>query len=188
LALCSAACGGSVQFEDRLAVLGSRPNTPAPPPESRVELREDRIVINEKIQFAYDDDRILPASFGLLDEVGKVIKQNPQIKRIEIGGHASTEGSDEHNLQLSDRRAQAVTKHLIEKAGVEEERLAARGYGETRPLIQPDDTEEQREVNRRVEFLIVEQNPVQPRVEVEPATSAETAEPVAEPPREGTSP
>src|SRR5688572_14544531 len=173
LALFSAACGGSVQFEDRLPVLGSRQSTPAPEPESRVELRDDRIVINEKIQFAYDDDRILPASFSLLDEVGKVIKQNPQIKKIEIGGHASTEGSDEHNLALSDRRAQAVMKHLVEQAGVGAERLAARGYGETRPLAQPDDTEEQREANRRVEFLIVEQDAVEQRAEVDPSTGAE---------------
>jgi OOP family OmpA-OmpF porin len=153
-----------------------------------VELREDRIVINEKIQFAYDDDRILPASFDLLDEVGKVIKENPQIKKIEIGGHASTEGSDEHNLRLSDRRAQAVMKHLIEQAGVAPERLAAKGYGETRPLTQPDDAEEQREVNRRVEFLIVEQDAVERRVEVDPTTGGETVvEPIAQPPTEGTS-
>jgi outer membrane protein OmpA-like peptidoglycan-associated protein len=189
LALCAAACGGSIHFEDRIPVPGSRPSTPAPVPEPRVELRDDRIVINEKIQFAYDDDRILPASFGLLDEVGKVIKQNPQLKKIEIGGHASTEGSDEHNLHLSDRRAQAVMKHLVEQAGVEAERLAARGYGETRPVIHPDDTEEQREVNRRVEFLIVEQDAVERRAEADSTTGAETAaEPVAEPPGEGISP
>jgi OOP family OmpA-OmpF porin len=187
LTLCCA-CGGTVRFEDRINVLGSVPSASAPPAEPRVELREDRIAINEKIQFAYDEDRILEGSFDLLDEVGKVIKQNPQVKKVEIGGHASSEGSDEHNLYLSDRRAQAVMKYLIERAGVEPERLLAKGYGETRLLIQPDDTEKQREVNRRVEFLIVEQDGVERHAEVDASTAEAATEPAAEPPKGGTPP
>ena len=176
------ACGGTVRFADRdaISVIGpplERPPVAEPP---RVELRDDRIVINEKIQFAYNDDRILAQSFSLLDEIASVIKQNPQVKRIEIGGHASTEGSDEHNLSLSDRRAQAVMKHLVETSGVEAARLMAKGYGELKPLIHPDDSEEQREVNRRVEFLILEQEPR--ATETAQATQPEATESPAEPP------
>jgi OOP family OmpA-OmpF porin len=93
----------------------------------------------------------------LLEEVADTNKKHPQIKKIEVGGHASTEGSDHHNISLSDRRAKAVVKHLVEK-GVTEERLSAHGYGETKPLVTPDDTEDKREVNRRVEFLITERD------------------------------
>jgi len=161
LGACLSACGGSVRFADHsaISVLGPPLEKPPEPEPARVELRDDRIVINEKIQFAYNDDRILPQSFSLLDEVAAVIKQNPQVMKIEIGGHASTEGGDDHNLQLSDRRAHAVMKHLVEKAGVDAGRLTSKGYGEQKPLVHPDDSEEQREVNRRVEFLILEQQP-----------------------------
>jgi OOP family OmpA-OmpF porin len=104
----------------------------------------------------------------------RAIQENPQIKRIEVGGHASTEGSNDHNLRLSDRRANAVMTHLV-AAGVDAARLTSKGYGETKPLVHPDDAEEQREVNRRVEFLIVEQEVTQRQVQVDPATGEETA-------------
>lgn len=170
-----AACGGSVRIADTqpISIVGRPPRPAAEPEPPRVELRDDRIVINEKIQFAYDSDRILTQSFSLLDEVAALIKANPQIKKIEIGGHASTEGSDDHNLQLSDRRANAVMRHLIEQSLIAGERLTSKGYGELKPLVQPDDTEQRREVNRRVEFLILEQSP---RVASE-ETPASTPEP-----------
>jgi outer membrane protein OmpA-like peptidoglycan-associated protein len=159
-----AACGGVIQFEDRAAIgIGSppapaAPPPPAPAPEKRVTLEGDRITIKEKILFAYNDDDILPESFGLLEEIAKVIKENPHVKKIEVGGHASTEGDDAKNMDLSRRRANAVVQHLVSKGGVAKERLAAKGYGETKPLVKPDETDTQREINRRVEFIVLEQN------------------------------
>jgi OOP family OmpA-OmpF porin len=176
LAALVAACGSSTQFNDRtpIVIAGRVPAAQVvqlEPP--RVELREDRIVINEKIQFAYNDDRILEQSFSLLDEVASVIQKNPQIKSIEIGGHASTEGGDDHNLRLSDRRAKAVMKRLVAN-GVDAARLTSKGYGEIKPLVHPDDTEEQREINRRVEFLILDQEVTQRQVQIDPTTGEET--------------
>lgn len=167
-------CGGSVQFEDRTAIVvnGTLPKPP-PPVEARVQLKEDRITITEKIQFAYNDARILPESFSLLKEIATVIQDNPQVKKIEIGGHASTEGGADHNLRLSKRRADAVMKHLIEKGNVARERLAATGYGVTRPLISPDDSEAKRETNRRVEFLITEQDAKTAAAETAPTAHSE---------------
>jgi OOP family OmpA-OmpF porin len=148
------ACAGPVQFQGRtpISVSGTLP----PPAQKRVEVREDQIVINDKVHFAYNEARILPQSFDLLNEVADTIKQHQELKKIEIGGHASSEGSDDYNLDLSERRAEAVRQYLVETSGVRQERLMAEGYGETKPLVTPDDSEALREKNRRVEFVIVE--------------------------------
>jgi outer membrane protein OmpA-like peptidoglycan-associated protein len=97
------ACGGVIQFSDQsaLSINGTPPAPPPPPPEEekRVIVRDDRIEIKEKIQFAYNDSAILPASDGLLTDIATVMKETPRIKKVEIGGHASSEGSDSHNLE-----------------------------------------------------------------------------------------
>jgi outer membrane protein OmpA-like peptidoglycan-associated protein len=176
VATAAVACGGVIQFSDQsaLAIVGTPPAPPAPPPEEkRVVVRDDRIEIKEKIQFAYNDSKILPASDGLLTDIATVLKDTPRIKKVEIGGHASSEGSDSHNLDLSDRRAKAVAKWLVDRGGVDAGRLSAKGYGETKPLVTPDENEADREKNRRVEFLIVDQDITQTKVEVDPKTGQE---------------
>lgn len=170
------ACGGVIQFSDQsaLSIQGTPPAPPpAPPEEKRVVVRDDRIEIKEKIQFAYNDSKILPASDGLLTDIATVLKDTPRIKKVEIGGHASSEGSDSHNLDLSDRRSKSVMKWLVERGGVDAARLSAKGYGETKPLVTPDETEADREKNRRVEFLISDQDVTQTKVEVDPKTGQE---------------
>jgi OOP family OmpA-OmpF porin len=161
-------CGKPVVFqgESTLKISGAPPAAavaPAPTPP-RVEVRDNKIVIAEKIQFEYDKATILPASFGLLDEVAAVIKQNPHIKKIQIEGHASSEGDADHNQRLSDDRARSVMAYLSEH-GVPKERLLARGFGVNRPIAD-NDTPEGRERNRRVEFNIVEQEVTQRRIEI----------------------
>ncbi len=181
LALLATTACGPTQFSDKaaLTILGTPPAPPPPPPEPepakpmRVEMRDNSIVINEKIQFAYNDSTILDVSFSLLDEVADVIKKAPHVKKIEIGGHASTEGSDSHNKRLSDARAKSVLKYLTEKGGVSKDKLTAVGYGEEKPLVSPEETEADREKNRRVEFLILEQDVTQKKVEIDPNTGKE---------------
>ncbi len=181
LALLATAACGPTQFSDKaaLTILGTPPPPPPPPPEPepakpmRVEMRDNSIVINEKIQFAYNDSTILDVSFSLLDEVAQVIKDNPHVKKIEIGGHASTEGSDAHNKRLSQARAKAVRTYLVDKGGLPAEKLTSVGYGEEKPLVSPEETEADRERNRRVEFLILEQDVTQKKVEVDPNTGKE---------------
>lgn len=153
-----------------IAILGTAPpvEAPAPPPEpqKRVEVREDRIVINEKIQFELDSAKIMEASHDLLNEVAKVIKEHPGIKKIHIEGHASAEGSDAHNLKLSKNRANAVMKYLTKQGGIAKDMLSAEGYGETRPIAD-NETEEGREKNRRVEFMITDQDVKKTQVEID---------------------
>jgi outer membrane protein OmpA-like peptidoglycan-associated protein len=170
---------GPIVFSDggALAITGTAPpppeaEPPPPEPEKRVEVRDNKIVINEKVQFEFDSAKILPVSHDLLNEVAQVIKDNPQIKKIEVEGHASSEGSENHNLKLSDRRAKAVMKYLTSSAGVDKGMLSAKGYGVARPIAS-NDTDDGREKNRRVEFTITEQEVVQTKVEIDPATGKE---------------
>jgi outer membrane protein OmpA-like peptidoglycan-associated protein len=83
-----------------------------------------------------------------------VLKANPQIKKVLIEGHASSEGNAAHNLKLSGERAASVMKYL-EEHGIAKGRLSEKGFGATKP-IGDNKTEEGREKNRRVDFTIVD--------------------------------
>lgn len=161
----AAACSKPVVFQGQstLAVNGTPPAPVAEQP--RVEVREDKIEIHEKIQFDYDQATIKTASYGLMREITNVITNNPQLKRIQIEGHASSEGSASHNKKLSDARAKAVMKWLTDN-GVEADRLTAIGFGIERPIAD-NETETGREQNRRVEFMILEQDVTKRKVEVD---------------------
>ncbi|MGK3984478.1 OmpA family protein [Sorangium sp. So ce136] len=161
LALGSAACGGVTAFEGgrAFAIVGQPPAPPPPPPppeKKRVEVTAKQIVINEKIQFEHDKAAIRGESHSLLNEIVDTIKKHPHIKKIAIEGHASSDGADDHNLKLSDRRAKAVMEYLVQH-GIAQGMLTAKGFGETKPIAD-NESEDGREKNRRVEFNIVEQD------------------------------
>ena len=149
IALLLGGCGGVVKFEDTIAI-----PTAVPEPPKRVEVKADRIDINEKIQFELDKAEILQASHGLLDEIVDVLKKNADIKKVDILGHTDSDGTDAYNQDLSDRRAKAVLQYLVSH-GIEGKRLTARGLGEAKPIAD-NETADGKEKNRRVEFLIVE--------------------------------
>lgn len=81
-----------------------------------------------------------------------ILKNNPTIK-IQIDGHTDSDGNDDHNLKLSDGRAHAVVQYLVTK-GISKDRLSWKGYGETKPVA-PNDTPENKQLNRRTEFEIL---------------------------------
>jgi OOP family OmpA-OmpF porin len=172
------ACGGVTAFQGQqaISVVGTPPAPPAPPPPppkveepppppARVVLKDNKIEIGEKIQFEVNKATILPQSFGLMDEIADTIKKNPQVKKLSIEGHASAEGDAKKNLKLSDDRAKSVMKYLVDK-GVEATRLTAKGFGSTKPIAD-NSTEEGREKNRRVEFVVTEQDVTQKKVEID---------------------
>lgn len=96
---------------------------------------------------------LLPESYAELDRLFKVLKENKGLQ-IEIGGHTDAVGSDASNMTLSNNRATAVMNYLVNK-GISASRLAAKGFGETK-FIATNDTEEGKQLNRRVEFVILE--------------------------------
>ncbi len=156
-ALTTMACGGQMPFNGQINVAGDPPPIEAPPEKpKRVEVKADKIQINEKIQFELAKADIKSESHDLLDEIVQVIKDNPQIKKIAIEGHASSDGDDAFNKKLSDDRAKSVRAYLTGH-GIAKDRLTAEGFGEEKPIAS-NDTEEGRVENRRVEFNITEQD------------------------------
>jgi outer membrane protein OmpA-like peptidoglycan-associated protein len=103
---------------------------------------------------------VLPQSFGLLDDVARVLNAHPEIS-IVIEGHTDDTGNAQRNREVSQARAEAVRDYLIKK-GVAPRRLQAKGYGPDRPIA-PNATAPGRAKNRRVEFrFIPQQQPAQP--------------------------
>lgn len=119
-----------------------------------IKLRRKIIKIG-KVQFAFDSAKLLPAAFPVLDDVVKKIKEADfTFKAVLIEGHTSSEGSDEYNMKLSQRRATSVKNYLVEK-GLNPALLVVKPYGETKPIT-TNETEEGKEKNRRVEFIFEE--------------------------------
>jgi len=113
--------------------------------------------ITLKVLFDFNKATIKPESYRVLDEAAQILKDNPKIS-VEIQGHTDNIGSDAYNQKLSERRAQAVANYFIAQHGIDPKRLKAVGYGESRPIAS-NDTEEGRALNRRVEFVIIREEP-----------------------------
>ena len=125
------------------------------PDDTIAVLKGDKIVILDKVLFVTAKDVILKRSYPILEAVKKTILDNPQILRVRIEGHTDDRGSDTYNQSLSEKRAAAILRYLID-GGVGADRLESVGYGEARP-IDTNKTPDGRERNRRVEFTILEQ-------------------------------
>ena len=110
--------------------------------------------IGAPILFATNSDRLKSDVNTIMDTVVVFMKENPDVLKLEVSAHTDNVGSDAYNLQLSKRRAATVVNYLVNH-GVERSRLVPVGYGESRPLNK-NATPQQREVNRRVEFMILE--------------------------------
>ncbi|QDG53217.1 hypothetical protein FIV42_21445 [Persicimonas caeni] len=123
-------------------------------PSEKVTITNDKLVIADKVHFETAKATIRQESYEILDEVAKVLKQNPQIKLLRVEGHTDDRGSESYNQKLSQRRADSVRKYLI-KQGVDRDRLIAAGYGESDPIAD-NETAEGRSDNRRVAFTILE--------------------------------
>ncbi|MCL2326111.1 MAG: OmpA family protein [Proteobacteria bacterium] len=157
-------------------------------PIRRVMVTAEKIHINEMIFFTLGKATIMSESDSLLVEIADVIKANPQIKKIEIQGHTDLSGNAKRNQTLSEQRAKSVYDRLV-SLGVERERLVHKGFGSSQPLVplaagQRTETPENAAKNRRVDFVILEQEAVQisvPVSQVAPATESAPAETSAAP-------
>jgi len=127
------------------------------PKNANVTVGKGEIFIKQQVQFLVDSATILPESNGLLTEIADVLIKNPRIKRVEVQGHTDNTGTPDHNKQLSNDRASAVVSWLASH-GVAADRMSATGFGQSRPLV-PNVTAGNRAKNRRVQFIIADQDP-----------------------------
>ncbi|MDB4962202.1 MAG: OmpA-like Outer rane domain protein [Myxococcales bacterium] len=122
------------------------------PVVAKVVITKDKLELKERLYFAWNRAEIKAVSFSILDEVVKVLQDNPTL-HILVEGHTDASGNAGHNKRLSLRRAQSVVGYL-KSHGIGRDRLTAKGFGPGVPLG-PNDTADGREKNRRVEFTIV---------------------------------
>lgn len=117
-------------------------------------LRQAVTVQLRNIQFEFNSYLLKDESYAELRKVAELMRQNPSL-RIEISAHTDDIGSDQYNQRLSAKRAASAVDYLVKEEGVDKRRLEWKGYGKQRPLV-PNDSDENRALNRRVEFSILE--------------------------------
>jgi outer membrane protein OmpA-like peptidoglycan-associated protein/tetratricopeptide (TPR) repeat protein len=105
------------------------------------------------IFFDTGSDVLKATSFGELDRLFFFLKENPEIK-VEISGHTDNIGNAQKNLLLSENRAKSVMLYLINK-GIAKKRLTFKGFGDKQPIASNDDEIDGRELNRRIEILVL---------------------------------
>jgi len=115
-------------------------------------LKKNTSFVLNNIFFEFDSASLSPNSFFELDRVVKLMNVTPSLV-VEISAHTDDKGSDDYNYKLSQHRAESVVKYLTSK-GITADRLVAKGFGKTMPAV-PNDSDENRAKNRRVEFKIL---------------------------------
>ncbi|MBL9023361.1 MAG: OmpA family protein [Myxococcales bacterium] len=148
---------------------------------SLVDIKEEEIRILQRVEFETSSDKIKGAtSFAVLDAVIGALKANPQIFLVEVAGHTDNSGDAKLNKDLSQKRADAVRKYMIDK-GVAESRLRATGYGQEKP-ISDNNTAAGKQKNRRVEFNILHSTTKKPPAQPAPAPAQPAPAQPAPPP------
>ncbi|MFL5730883.1 MAG: OmpA family protein [Cytophagaceae bacterium] len=115
-------------------------------------IKAGKAVVLNNIFFASNSFALEDKSKTELDKIIAFLKLNSKVN-IEFGGHTDDVGSDKDNLELSMKRAKSVYEYIVAK-GIPASRLKYKGYGETQPVV-PNDSEEHRQMNRRIEFKIL---------------------------------
>ena len=121
------------------------------PAYKKLVVQPDKLELKERLFFDWNQATIQPESHPALDEVVQALKDNKGFK-VEVQGHASSEGTNDHNQDLSERRAEAVLDYLAAH-GIAKERLSRKGFSSSVPA-DTNTTVAGRENNRRVEFVV----------------------------------
>jgi outer membrane protein OmpA-like peptidoglycan-associated protein len=115
-------------------------------------LKVNDVIKLDRIYFDQSSFILRSESYQQLEDLYKALKENPTIK-IEIAGHTDNVGNAKLNKLLSENRAKVIHNYLIGK-GIDSQRLSYVGYGQTKP-VSPNDTEENKSKNRRVECIVL---------------------------------
>jgi len=136
-------------------------------------VKDDEIATLDQVHFATDKDVILDESKPTLDEVVKVLIENPDIREVEIEGRTDVRASDAYSVNLSQRRVNSVLRYLIQQ-GIDPQRLQAKSFGHSAPVyddracLGPDEALDatckmMTSKNRRMVFRIVRRGAPPPR-------------------------
>lgn len=115
------------------------------------QLDETGRIVTHGILFDSGSDKIKAESYKTLADIGQLLTGAPGL-RLSIEGHTDSEGADDYNLKLSERRAMSVKSYLVDTYKIDGARLESKGLGETKP-IDTNDTAEGKATNRRVELV-----------------------------------
>ena len=121
------------------------------PAYQKLVVKRDKLELKERIYFAWDQAILQEVSFPVLDEVVQALKDNKGF-RVQVEWHTSSEGADDHNQTLSEKRADAVVDYLVAH-GIGKDRLLSTGFASSVP-VDTNTTIAGRENNRRVEFVV----------------------------------
>src|SRR5262252_3235709 len=130
------------------------PPAPAPPVQAPPATETERQLVEsghtrlENVFFETGSAKLLPESEAALDEAGRILEKYPDL-RVEVQGHTDTRGSNAYNLKLSQARAESVRAYLLSHFRLGDDRLVAKGYGESQPETK-ERNDEERLRNRRV--------------------------------------
>lgn len=114
--------------------------------------KEGSVSVLKNIFFKFNEYELQEKSKTELQKIIRFLNNNPGL-RVEISGHTDNIGSASYNYQLSDKRARAVYDFLVSE-GIQPQRLVSKGYGADHPVA-TNDTEEGRQLNRRIEFKVI---------------------------------
>lgn len=120
-------------------------------PDTRSKLITEGRLTTYGITFNVNKADIKPESYGTLNDIATVLRENPSVK-VKIVGHTDSDGDDALNLDLSKRRAESVKSELSSRFGIDASRMQTDGAGESKPAA-PNDTPSNKAMNRRVEFI-----------------------------------
>jgi OmpA-OmpF porin, OOP family len=126
------------------------------PISANIQLQKAKLgasVVLNNIFFDYGKYELKPESISELEKVARFLSENPKIK-IEISGHTDNIGTEDANQLLSSRRATSVSDFIVSK-NIAKARIRTIGFGSKKPLKE-NNTEENRRINRRIEFGIVD--------------------------------
>lgn len=114
-------------------------------------IQKNMVVQLRNIQFESNSYILTRSSYAELEKVVALMAANPEL-HIELSAHTDDVGTDSYNDQLSARRGEATLEYIVKK-GIDRSRLTSTGYGKRQPLV-PNDSDEHRAINRRVEFKV----------------------------------
>lgn len=123
-------------------------------PNPFVIFENQRVVLKQAIAFKQNSDEILPQSTLILTATANVLRDAPVIKKVRIEAHTDNVGGADANMTLSQNRADAIVRWLVDH-GIDSSRLEAQGFGDTRP-IGDNATPAGRTKNRRIDFVIID--------------------------------